>query len=218
MRNQIQGNTADIAMNPVQKRILERLSAFPPELSGLKEFAERYARFCSSIAPDDTLQIAHQPWVAPQGYALELYPPARKAWFATFRERTGHVIPAAYRGFLLVANGCAAHELSLFGLPPSLQGAAPQLDRSRAQPLDLGAANLHWKRGYAVDAHAFHFGGRAWTTEENIGYFWLERGLQAVRTSGEVVGEWPDLPALLASELPAAERRVAEHTPAEWWH
>jgi hypothetical protein len=211
-------NTNPIAMNPVQQRIVERLAALPPELSVLKEFATRHARFCSSIAADDTLQIAHQPWVAPEGYALLLFPPAKKAWLANFKERTGRAIPAAYRDFLLAVNGCSAHELSLFGLPPSMHGATPKLDRSRQGPLDLGAANLHWARAYAVDPAEFHFGGRAWTSEENIAYFWSTAGLRAVRKSGAVAGEWPDLPSLLAAELPAAERRVAERTPAEWWH
>ena len=205
-------------MNPVQERILERLAGLPSELAVLKEFATRHARFCSSIALDDTLQIAHQPWVAPEGYAIRLFAPAKKAWFAKFKDRTGRPIPAGYRAFLAAVNGCAAHGLSLYGLPPSLQGATPTLDRTRPQPLDLDAANLRWIREYAVDGEPFYFGGRAWSAGENLGYFWYSDGLRAVRKSGAVVREWPDFPSLLVDELSAAERHVTERTPTDWWH
>ena len=205
-------------MNPVQERILDRLAALPSELSVLKEFATRHARFCSSIALDDSLQIAHQPWVAPEGYAIRLFAPAKKAWFAKFKQRTGRPIPAGYRAFLAAVNGCTAHGLSLYGLPPSMQGPTPTLDRTRLQPLDLDAANLRWMREYAVDGGAFHFGGRAWSADENVGYFWFGEALRAIRKSGAVVGEWPDFPALLSDELSAAERRAQERTPADWWH
>ncbi|MFN3653062.1 MAG: SMI1/KNR4 family protein [Armatimonadota bacterium] len=205
-------------MNPIQQQIVDRLSALPPDLAVIREHAQRYARYCSSIATDETLQIAHQPWEAPESYALRLYAPAKKAWFAGFTKRTGCQIPAAYRELLLSVNGCSVHDLDLFGLPPSLQARVPTLDRTRSQPLDLGAANLNWVHQYAKRDGEFHFGGRAWSDDENIGYFWGNHGLRALRASGEVVGVWSDLPSLLRDELPVAERLVTEQTPAEWWH
>lgn len=208
-------------MNPVQQEILRRLNGFPEDLASLRDRAARTARYCSSIAPDDTLQVGHQPWVAPEAYAIRLFAPAKKAWFAAFKERTGRTIPAAYRDTLLTVNGCSFYGLELYGLPPSLQGPAPRLDRSRPQPLDLATANPGWAHEYATDAGQFHFGGRSWTPEENVGYFWLDARkptLRSVRKSGEVVGEWGDLRALLADELDAAERRSVEDTPDDWWH
>lgn len=207
-----------MTINPVQHEILIRLRDLPAGLTPLREHAERYTRYCSSIDLDKTLQIAHQPWAAPEAYAIRLFAPAKKAWFARFRERSGKAIPVPYQEFLLCINGCSLHDLDLFGLPPSMQGRPPVLDRTRSQPLDLGSANRNWIAGYATDTGQFHFGSRAWTEEENVGYFWSEQGLRAVRSSGEVVGEWRDLAGLLADELPVAETVANDGVPAEWWH
>lgn len=204
--------------NPVQQQIIDRLAALPAGLNALREHAVRFTRYCSSISIDETLQIAHQPWVAPEAYAIRLFAPAKKAWLSRFSERIGQPIPKPYQEFLLSVNGCSIHDIDLFGLPPSMQGRTPVLDRSRAQPLDLGSANLQWKGGYAVDPGEFHFGGRAWTEDENIGYFWSAGHLRALRQTGEVVGAWPDLAALLTDELPVAEAMAAAGVPPEWWH
>jgi hypothetical protein len=208
-------------MNPVQQEILRRLGAFPDGLAILRDRAADSARRCSSITTDETLQLAHQPWVAPEAYAVRFFAPAKKAWFAAFQERTGRAIPASYREVLLAVNGCSFYGLELYGLPPSMQGREPRVDRSRPQPLDLAAANLNWAQEYATDRAQFHFGSRSWTDEENVGYFWLDGRkpiLRSIRKSGEVIGEWTDLRALLAEELDAAERRSEEETPADWWH
>jgi len=208
-------------MNPVQQEILRRLAALPDTLAILRDRAADAARHCSSIAIDDTLQLGHQPWVAPEAYAVRFFAPAKKAWVAAFQERTGRAIPPSYREVLLAVNGCSFYDLELYGLPPSMQGSMPRLDRSRPQPLDLATANLGWVHEYATDAGQFHFGGRSWTPEENVGYFWLDARtptLRSVRKSGEVVGEWMDLRALLADELEAVERLSVTETPADWWH
>ena len=208
-------------MNPVQLEILRRLDGFPDDLAILRDRAVRCARYCSSISSDDTLQLGHQPWVGPEAYAVRLFAPARKAWFAAFKERTGRTIPAAYREALLTVNGCSFFDLELYGRPPSMQSREPRVDRSRPQPLDLATANLGWIHEYATDAGQFYFGGRSWTAEENVGYFWLDGRkptLRSIRKSGEVVGEWAGLHALLADELEAAERSSIEDTPSDWWH
>ena len=208
-------------MNPIQQEILRGLDEFPDHLAVLRNRPARSARHCSSITTDDTLQLGHQPWVAPEAYAVRFFAPAKKAWFAAFKERTGRAIPTAYRDTLLVVNGCSVYGLELYGLPPSMQGREPRLDRSRPQPFDLGAANLSWVHEYATDPGQFHFGGRSWTAAENVGYFWFDARkptLRSIRKSGEVVGEWADLSALLAEELETVERYSAEKTPVDWWH
>jgi hypothetical protein len=203
-------------MNPVQQRILERLQEMPPECAALAGHAGRYARFCSSIAIDDTLQIGHTPWRAPEAYTFSLFVPAKKTWFQRFRSRTGRQIPQEYRNFLLGMNGCWAYGLALFGLPPSLQRDPPLMDRSRVQPLDLDAANRYWAREFKAPDDEFHFGGRSWSDAENVGYFWSESGLHSRRKSGEVVGQWGNLSTLLTEELAAAEGRLAQSTPDNW--
>src|SRR5687768_11623790 len=107
-------------MNPIQQAILTRLDALPPDLKALRESAARWARYCSSIATDDTLQLGHQPWIAPEAYAVRLFTPAKKAWIAAFKERTGRAIPPGYRDALLAVNGCFVFGFSMYGLAPSM--------------------------------------------------------------------------------------------------
>jgi hypothetical protein len=205
-------------MHPVEQQIGDRLAALPPSLAVIRAHAERYAQFCSSISVDGTLQLGHTPWVAPEAYAVRLYVPAKKAWIRGFRERAGRKIPPAYAELLLAINGGGVCGLELYGLAPSMQGSAPRLDRTRLQPLDLTLANADWVREYATDRSHFHFGSREWSSNEIVGYFWSDTALRAVRRSGEVVGEWNDLAALLVDELPRAVARFDECTPREWWH
>ena len=207
-------------MNPIQQEILRRLEALPDDLAILRTYAAKSARYCSSIGTGDILQLGHQPWVGSEAYAVVLFAPAKKAWITAFKERTGCGIPTGYRDALLAVNGCSVHGLTLYGLAPSMQGPVPRPNRSGTEPLDLAMANLTWARGFATDPAQFHFGGRELTDDENSGYFWSEGRpavLRAVRTSGEVVGEWPDLRSLLSDELAAAEQRVEASTPADWW-
>ena len=211
------GSTRRGSMNPIQQKILERLKGLGPSWTSLAERAGHYAQYCSAIATDDTLEIGHMPWIGPEAYAFRLFPPAKKAWIERFRQRVGRPIPAGYADFLRIVNGCEACGLSLFGLPPSLQREPPLLDRSRPQPLDLDAANRDWAREYKESGTAFHFGGRPWSHDENIGYFWVDTRIRAIRPRGEVVGEWPDLATLIAAELALVERMQAERTPLEWW-
>jgi hypothetical protein len=118
----------------------------------------------------------------------------------------------------MVVNGCSAYGLSLFGLPASLPRDPRLLDRREGQPLDLAEANSSWTREYEGAGDEFHFGGREWTDEENVGYFWSEKRLCSRRSSGEVVGEWENLRAMLSDELSAAERAFTRANPSRWWH
>jgi hypothetical protein len=206
-------------MNPAQQQVIQRIAALPPAVAPLRATAERYAGFCSLLDPDGVGLIGHMPWTFPFAFAVTLFPPAKKAWISRFRERAGIAVPAPYRDFLLLVNGCDALGLSLYGLPPSLQEDPPRLDRGRLQPLDLGAANARWARSFDADPGLFHFGTRNTSSTGQVGYFWGRDGLRALeRDTGALAGEWPDLGALLRDELQAAERHSAEVTPAEWWH
>jgi hypothetical protein len=211
---------ADPTLNPVQQSIRAWIDGVPAELAALASQVERYGRFCSSIDPAGTLQVGHQPWLASERYAIRIFAPARKAWFARFKERLGIPIPPWYRDFLLVANGCFVHGLTMYGLPPSMQSSSPLLDRRGVQPLDLAQANSGWKRSYAaVGPDEFYIGGRHYSPHDNSGYFATGRRIRAVlRKSGEVVGEWGSLGALLVDELRESELADLHESPAEWWH
>ena len=210
---------SDSTLHPVQQRIRAWIDSVPAELASLAEHVERYGRFCSSVDHAGTLQVGHQPWLASERYAIRIFAPARKAWFARFKERLGYPIPTWYRNFLLLANGCFVHGLTLYGLPPSLQSSTPLLSRSSVQPLDLAQANSGWKRQYSAAAPGeFYLGGRHYS-HENSGYFATGRRIRAVlRKSGEVVGEWGSLGALLTDELRESEQADLHESPAEWWH
>lgn len=207
-------------MHRVQQAIVERLAGLPEALAPVRAHAERFAAYCSSVAADGTLHLGHTPWIAPEAYAVRLYPAAKAAWVRGFRERTGISVPKGYAEALGEVNGAEFCGLSLFGLAPSMQRTTPTLDRSRSQPLDLSLANPGWAREYAGAGaqEGFHFGSRDWSRTEIVGYFWGRGGVSAVRKSGEVVGEWQDLPTMLEEELPRAMARLDEATPASWWH
>src|SRR5215467_4786952 len=98
------------------------------ELAPLKSMATRYLRYCSSIDLDDNILIAHRPWDGLLNYALRVFRPAKKSWIKGFKVKR---IPEPYRDFLLSTNGLFAFGLTLYGLPPSRQGSAGLLDRSK---------------------------------------------------------------------------------------
>jgi hypothetical protein len=191
-------------VDPIRLEIKDYLNSLPGELSAIRDLALRYLTYCSSIDVHGTIQIAHRPWVAPLNYAVSLFPPAKKAWIKTFK---GKRIPNSYGGFLLATNGLFAFGLTLYGLPPSLQGNPPLLDRSKLQCLDLGAANEDWIFDYEVDRSLLYFGGREYSYTENSGYFVSGTGsqIQAIRKNGEILGQWVSFAEFLSDELKEAE-------------
>jgi hypothetical protein len=193
-----------------------RLSGLPASCASLAAHVRRYLQRGMRMMPDGTLCIGPAPWIAPQAYAFWLFSPAAPEWLVPFEQRHAVSIPPDYRAVLLALNGCRVYKLALYGLPPSMQQAQPLLDRSRVQPLDLGAANTSWRTEYKGAVAGLHFGGRAWSAEENIGYFWGADGPEAYREHGEVVGRWPDLASLLAVELARAEALFLERAPGDW--
>ncbi len=206
-------------MNPVQIEISKRLRKFPSPLKPIRDAASRFLRYCSTVDIHETIQIAHQPWVACEGYAIRLFPPPPRVWLARFLKEYKHQIPAAVRTILSATNGAFLFDISLFGFPPSLMQKPPLLDRSRAQCHALQLANSTWKWEYHVDPAWFHFGGGVVSYSENSGYFVTgDDEIVAVRTSGEVLRRWTSLPRFLADELRAAEARVRKGTPTSWWH
>jgi hypothetical protein len=190
-----------------------RCAELPSFLHALGEHVERYRSQGVVLDPLGTLSVGHQPWRAPLAYAFHLFPAAEPSWLSGFEERHHVTIPAAYREFLLSMNGCWAYSLALYGLTPSLQARVPRLDRKRVQPLDLGQANTGWKFEYRGGNSDFHFGGRDWSREEDVGYFLTREDLVARRRDGEITGRWPDLGSLLADELPRAEALMLAAVP-----
>jgi hypothetical protein len=204
-------------MNPVALQIEKRLTHLPDEYRALKEHALKYLQYCSAIDLENTLLVGHMPWVGPLAYAINLFPPAKESWFEKFRSSEHKNIPKVYRAFLRETNGCFVHGLSLFGLAPSMQGSPPVLAREKLQCHDLSLANQDWIGEYAVEKDQFLFGGRAFSDNENIGYFFGPL-IRALRKNGEVLGEWSSFSSFLRDELPAAERLAEKTMSNDWWH
>jgi hypothetical protein len=203
-------------MNPVKLRIKEYVESLPDELSALKDVALRYLKYCSSIESDNTLHIAHKPWLGSGAYAIVLFQPVRKTWIKKFKERR---IPKSYQNFLLATNGLFAFGLSLYGLTPSMQLTPPKLDRSKLQCLDLGLANRDWIKEFDVDQNLFHFGSREYSHTENIGYFISDNlQVQAIRKMGGRLRHWGSIPEFLRDELNEAEKMAKKQTGDGWWN
>ena len=92
-----------------------------------------------------------------------------------------------------------------YGIPQSLLGDPPLLDRSRTEGLDIGSAILHWADEYSAPPTGTHFGGRGYSDNENSGYFIDSRGtIEATLKDGTRVGRWMDITSWLRNELPLA--------------
>jgi hypothetical protein len=184
-------------MTAASQTVQARLSGLREPLAIIAEHAQRYAHRGTAAELGSTIAIGHQPWRAPEAYAFRLFAPAEAPWLSRFEERHAIRIPKGYREVLLALNGCWAYGLALYGLPPSMQAKPPLLDRRRVQPLDLGAANTFRRLEYSGESSAFHFGSRAWSATEKVGYFWGSDGLRS-------------------AELPKAEALMLERAPKDW--
>jgi hypothetical protein len=174
----------------------------------IKEQAIKYSDQENHTGKDGTIQIFRRPWVAPFNYGLIFYPPARQEYFGTFQQKTGKAIPSLYQQMLLQMNGCFVYDFALYGLTPSLYSIG-LLDRSLLQPLDLGTANTDWIEEYRVDKTLFHIGGRAYSYEENIGYFLdNSNNILSIRKNGKQLGKWTVFRDFLTEEIAAAERMM----------
>lgn len=205
-------------MNPIKEKIIETLESIPAEYDSLKEHSFKYLNYCSIIDVDGKIQMGHRPWVAPYNFAITLFTPAKKSWFSKFKQIYGISIPTVYQKFLLISNGSYFYDLDLFGIIPSLLKDDGVLDKSKLNCLDLGLANGHWIKEYNVDDKFFHFGGRRYSYNENVGYFILKDGsIEVIRKCGGVISHYNTFPEFLEMELKIAENIMKEETPDDWW-
>jgi hypothetical protein len=155
---------------------------------------------------EECFALSHRPHVAPEAYALWLYPPISEAALARYQRIHQLVIPSPYLRLLRSLNGARAFELSLFGAPPSMAAEPPLLSRTGFSPFDLATANHHWKSEYSVPDACFHFGVGPYSENENFGYFLDDRGnVFSSRRNGERVRVWASFSEFLVEELRRAE-------------
>lgn len=183
------------------------LKNLTPDWTPIKEQVTKYFDIDSKIREDGAAQIFRRPWVAPQNFGLLLFPPVDKNWFNLFNEKTDLTIPKMYQDILSEMNGCFVFEFSLFGLPSTMYMTG-LLSRTVLQQYDLGTANTTWKHGYDIDKSLFHIGGRAYSYEENIGYFIDNNKIFSIRENGEIIKSWITFSDFLKEEIKVAEQMM----------
>jgi hypothetical protein len=200
-------------MNSIQAKIKKIVEEYPDELNALKNIGIRYLTKCSAIDIDNSVLIAHRPWLGVMNFAIRFFPPAKKTWLTKFKEKK---IPECYRQFLLATNGAFVFGLSLYGLAPSMQKTPHLLDRSSLQCHDLSLANQDWIKDYRTDLNAFYFGSRAFSYRENLGYFIFGNlKIKALRQNGEIYKEWDSFSLFLEDEIKQAEQQQRNETNIE---
>lgn len=197
--------------------INQRLEAYPEFLAPLREAASRYLKFPSAIAKSGVLNIGHRPWVAELNYILMLYPGIGQEALDRYCQRFEIKVPEMYADFLRAVNGAFCFGMSLCGVPLSMLGNPPLLDRNVLQCHDLATAATRWIHEYRVPDGFFHFGGRHFSDRENVGYF-IEgkKRIVSVRGKKKTVGEWTSFSGFLADELQASEKLEEQLHPAKW--
>jgi len=117
---------------------------------------------------------------------------------------TADPIPPAYWQVLKKFNGAKVFAINLFGMLED--------ESNRRQCLSLTSANRFWINGYRkLPKSSFHFASRWYSWSENIGYFY-DSSLRvfSARKSGEVIGVWPTVEAMLREECGIAKRLETE--------
>jgi hypothetical protein len=195
----------------------QQLDAFPDFMAPLKEAASRYVKYPSDIAKDGVMNIGHRPWVAELNYMFMLYPGINHEALDRYCRRFEILVPEMYADFLRAVNGAFCFGMSLCGVPPSMLGNPPLLDRTILQCHDLATAATRWIDEYRVPVGFFHFGGRHFSYSANVGYF-IEgnKRIVSVRGKKKVIGEWSSFSDFLSDELQASEKLEEEFHPAKW--
>ena len=183
----------------------------------VKEQVDKYYNFDNKadLRHDGAVKIFNRTWVAPMNYGLLLFPPADKAIIEKFEKKEKLKIPDFYKTILTMMNGCFIYDFSLFGLPKSIYEKG-LLDRSDLYQFDLGTANKDWILEYDVEPNLFHFGGRAYSYDENTGYFIdTTNKIYSILPSGQILNTWTSFKKFLTDEILEAETMMREELPKD---
>jgi hypothetical protein len=196
--------------------IQEQLDRYPPLVAPLRDAAKRYLKYPSELATDGMINIGHRPWVAELNYMFMMCPGIEETKLDRYAGRFQIEIPDVYRAFLKAVNGGFYFGMSLCGVPSSMLGAIPLLDRSTLQCHDLATAVTLWADEYRGVSGLFHFGGRHFSHRENVGYFLDHERIISKKKNGKIVGEWTDFTEFLTEELKASEELEEKLHPSQW--
>lgn len=194
--------------------IKKRINAISDNLKPIKQISNKYLEFGGSFK-DNNIMIYNQKWIAPLKYAIRIFEQTPIEIIAKIEKDNNIKIPLIYKDFLQEVNGCFIFDFDLFGLTPSIYTTG-LLDRSKVQCFDLGTANKNWIKEYDIDEKLFHFGCRAYSYDENIGYFMDSSGIiKSIRKNGQTIEEWSDFSEFLTEEIKKAEIMMIEELPKE---
>lgn len=158
------------------------------------------------------LSISKRPKIGSQTYALILYEGITDDGISKYEQIHEFEINPNYRKILLTLSGAFLFQISLFGIPLTMNQFPPRLDRSSLQPHDLASANRFWKSEFKNIDHLFHFGGGPWSHRENVGYFLdAEGNISAILKNGTVINSWDKFSEFLINELERAEINYPEY-------
>ena len=194
----------------MEKRITEISEKYYP----IKRISLKYLK-TGSIQEGADLMIYNQKWVAPLSYGIRIFGMTPVDYIEKYEKDNKISIPTIYKEFLLEVNGCFIFDFDLFGLTPSMYEKGT-LDRSKVQCFDLSTANKNWIYEYNINEELFHFGGRAYSYDENIGYFIDKKGIiKSIRNNGEVLREWFNFTEFLNEEINIVEKDMIESLPED---
>lgn len=194
--------------------ITARLEEFPAGLAPLAGAARRLLNKPGGPSVGGVVRLGHRPWVARENYAVTLYPGLSRDALARYAQRFRLIIPDVYAEFLATVNGAFCFGMGLAGVPGSMLGEPPLLDRTRLQCHDLGGYAAHTTLEYRkLPAGAFHFGYRHYSYRENIGYFIDGSRFLSIRKTGRIIGDWGTFHDFLQDELLASEKLDEELHP-----
>jgi hypothetical protein len=195
------------------------LDSLPTEFKPIVEQATRYGSFDdkADVRKDGAIQIFNRTWVAPENYGLLLFPPADNKLIDKFEKQIKVKTPQSYKHVLGIMNGCFIYDFALCGLPESMYSTG-LLNRSTLNQFDLGAANQFWKYEYETELdNLFHIGGRAYSDDENIGYFIdSDDRILSLRKNGKQLKTWMNFGQFLNDEIIAAEKMMAKAIPKKF--
>jgi hypothetical protein len=207
---------AEAWLSPAHEQILSRIESMPEELNSLKSLCRRYLQYCSTLNVSVCL-IGHRSWEAPLDYLIELYPPARKSWFQTYRRLHGIVLPRTLQSLLCACNGFSFGDFVCFGIPPSMLCTPPTLDENTWQPFDIGTATTEWIQDFPKAQGMTYFAGGPSAQGESAGYFTDGEQIIGMHSDGTVIGSWSQLETFLEDVLVENDGYIKKSIPEGWW-
>ncbi len=130
------------------ENISEIIDSYSDKYFAIKQQTRKYILNGSNVDDKERLNILHRPWVAPFNWGLMIYKGASKEVICGFQYENEIIIPAFYKEFLEIINGCFLYDMSLFGIIESFT-------RSFLQCHSLQTANVYWKNSFKVDKTFF---------------------------------------------------------------